>query len=152
MTPSLEKIRPGEAVSANHYNQLVDALQRLQREFQRDGGATRGSTRRAQGPAWNITSAFPIEVRRHPGGVHVSLANGVGGADDAYIELTSALAFGGSATAKILAYDGAAWTDAPTSEIVVHDVVGTMDGSVGDKGLARRHRQSGLWLLWQLQC
>ena len=59
MTPPLEKLRRGEAVSANHYNQLVNALQELQREFQRDGAAPRGSTRRPHGPAWNITSAFP---------------------------------------------------------------------------------------------
>jgi hypothetical protein len=97
---------------------------------------------------WPITSSFPIEVRRHAGGVHLSLAY----TDrDAVIELTSQLSAGGSARAKVLWLDGA-WKEAESEELTVYDVIGTMEGDPGDKALAKFHRQSGRWLVWQLQC
>ena len=39
-----------------------------------------------------------------------------------------------------------------SEEITVYDVIGTMEGDPGDKALAKFHRQSGRWLVWQLQC
>ena len=123
----LRRVQPGEIISAAAYNALVDAIN----------------------PLLSISGSYPIEVRRHAAGVHVSLSY----ADkDAHVELTSELHGGSSATAKILHFDGADWQDGETDSIDVHDVIGSMEGSVGDKALVRFHRQSGLWLVWQLQC
>jgi hypothetical protein len=120
-------VQPGEIISAAAYNALVDAIN----------------------PLLSMSGSYPIEVRRHAAGVHVSLAY----ADkDAHVELTSELHSGGSATAKILHFDGDQWQDGETDSIDVHDVIGSMEGNVGDKALVRFHRQSGMWIVWQLQC
>ena len=123
----LKRVQPGEIISAAAYNALVDALN----------------------PLLNMSGSYPIEVRRHPAGVHVSLAY----ADkDAHVELTSELHSGGSAAAKVLHFDGQDWQDGETDSMTVHDVIGSLEGNVGDKALVRFHRQSGLWIVWQLQC
>lgn len=96
-----------------------------------------------------ITAAFPVEVRRHPGGVHISLAHGE---SEALVELTSSLSSGGQAAARILWYDGSAWQPADTDEITIHDAVGSFEGDSGDRALVKFDRQSGLWLVWQLEC
>ena len=123
----LKRVQPGEVVSAAAYNALVDAVN----------------------PLLSISGSYPIEVRRHAAGVHVSSAY----VDkDAHVELTADLHSGGSATAKLLHFDGEDWQDAETDSITVHDVIGSMEGNVGDKALIRFNRQSGLWIVWQLQC
>jgi hypothetical protein len=100
-------------------------------------------------PRWKITGSFPIEVRRHRGGVHISLAFTE---KEALVELTTMLTSGGNAKAKVLWRQGGTWSQADTDEITVYDAVGTMEGNVGDKALVKFHRQSGLWIVWQLQC
>ncbi len=67
------------------------------------------------------------------------------------VQLTTTLSMGGSAQARVLYFDGSAWRET-SQEITVHDVVGSMEGTPGKRGLAWFHRQSGLWLLWQLEC
>ncbi len=132
---SPRRLPPRSTVSASDYNALLDLVEELRELI--------GTPQR-----WPITSSFPIEVRRHPGGVHLSLAY----TDrDAVIELTTALSSGGSARAKVLWLDGA-WKEAESEELTVYDVIGTMEGDPGDKALAKFHRQSGRWLVWQLQC
>ena len=127
MFSPLQRVRPGALISADRFNALVDAINRLSR----------------------ITAAFPLEVHHTPVGVHLALAYGE---REAHVELTSDLASGGFATAKILAHDGLLWNEAATPEITVHDAVGTFEGTIQDRGLVRFHRQSGLWIVWQLRC
>ena len=67
------------------------------------------------------------------------------------MELTSTLTQGGSAQAKVLWFAGS-WSEAQTRELTVYDAVGTMYGVPGQKALVRFHRQSGRWLVWQMQC
>lgn len=125
--PSLPRVQPGETITAAHFNALADAVQRLS----------------------HVTAAFPLELRRHAGGVHLSLAM----LDkDAVCELTGDLHVGSSAPAEILAFDGAGWVDAETSTIVVHDALGTFEFQTGDRILARFHRQSGKWIVWNGEC
>jgi len=141
------RLPPGETVTAAHYNALVDALQ-ARGEPQREPGSSPLRELGSSPQRWNITSSFPIEVRRHAGGVHLSLAY----TDrDAVIELTTSLSSGSSAKAKVLWLDGI-WKESERDEITVYDVVGTMEGNPGEKGLAKFHRQSGRWIVWQLQC
>ena len=135
MTHSPRRLHRGATVSAAHHNALVDAVAGLRDLI--------SSPQR-----WPITASFPLEVRRHAGGIHISLAY----TDrDAVIELTSRLSAGGTARAKVLWLDGT-WKEAESEEITVYDVIGTMEGDPGDKALAKFHRQSGRWLVWQLQC
>jgi hypothetical protein len=135
MQQRIRRLPPGSNVSASEYNLLVDAVAALRELME--------SPQR-----WPISASFPLEVRRHAGGLHLSLAY----TDcDAVMELTSRLSGGGSARAKVLWLDGT-WQEAEREEITVYDVVGTMEGDPGDKGLAKFHRQSGRWLVWQLQC
>jgi hypothetical protein len=116
MTSRLRRVEPGEPITAAAFNALVDALNQ----------------------ALRITGAFPVEVRRHPGGTH--------------IELVSSLSSGGVASARILHFDGDDWIDADSDTIEVHDAIGSLEGNPGDHALVRFHRQSGRWLVWQLQC
>jgi hypothetical protein len=127
MTSRLRRVEPGEPITAATFNALVDALNQ----------------------ALRITAAFPVEARRHPGGTHISLAFTE---REALVELTSSLSSGGSATARILHFDGDDWIDADSDTIEVHDAIGSLEGNPGDKALVRFHRQSGRWLVWQLQC
>lgn len=125
--PSLPRVQPGETITAAQFNALSDAVQRLS----------------------HLTATFPLEVRRHSGGVHLSLAM----IDkDAVCELTGDLHVGGSAPAKLLAFDGTSWVDAETSTITVYDALGTFEFVSGDRVLARFHRQSGRWIVWNGQC
>jgi hypothetical protein len=120
----LRRVQPGEPISAALYNALVDAVNRL----------------------LNVTGSFPIEVRRHPAGVHVSLAYAE---REAVVELQTALAPASTATGQILWRDSAAWLPGDTAAIDVEDPLGNMAGVPGDRLLARFHRQSGRWLVWQ---
>ncbi len=127
MPAKLKRVRPGSPITAAAYNALVDAVNELA----------------------SIGGAYPIEVRRHPGGVVVSLAYQD---KEAVCELSAALSAGGSAAAKILAYDGADWVDADTAEIAVHDVIGSFEFDAGDRVLTRFNRQAGLWIIWNGAC
>jgi hypothetical protein len=124
MSSKLRRVQPGEPITAAAFNALVDAVNRL----------------------GQVTAAFPLEVRRTPGGVHVSLAYTE---HEALAELTAPLAPGGSATARLLGWDGAAWLPTPAAEISLHDGLVALGGVPGDRVLARFHRQSGRWLVWQ---
>lgn len=127
MPGRLRRVEPGEPVSAATFNALVDAVNQ----------------------ALRITAAFPLEVRRHPGGVHVSLSVME---REAVVQLTSTITSGGSGTARIQHFDGDDWIDADTDAITIHDAIGTFEGNPGDRALVRFHRQSGQWIVWQLQC
>lgn len=124
MSSRIRRVAPGEPISAALFNALVDSIERL----------------------GNLTGAFPIEVHRHPGGLHVALASAE---REALARLTTALAPGGTATAQILWHDGSAWQDAETGAVELHDDHGNMAGVPGDRVLARFHRQSGRWIVWQ---
>lgn len=120
-------VQPGETITAAQFNALAAAVRRLSQ----------------------LTAAFPLEVRRHAGGLHLSLAVWE---RDALCELTGDLHIGGAAPAKILHFDGANWVDAETSAIVLHDALGTFEFLSGDRVLARYHRQSGRWIVWNGEC
>jgi len=130
----ISELRPDACVTPRAYNQLVRAIRELREA--------------ARLLPEQITGAFPIEIRRHPAGVHISLAYSE---RTALVELTGTLASGSNTTAKVLWYDGA-WQEAETDEITIHDAIGTMEGDPGDNALVRFHRQSGQWIVWQLQC
>lgn len=134
-------LQPQAPVTADEYNRLaahVEQLQRQLRALQDD---------RAVEP--QVTAAPPLEVRRRPDGWHLSLASRE---PSALVELTASLSIGSSAAAKVLWYQGGQWTEAETAEIVVHDAIGTFEGNAGDKALVRFDAQSGLWIIWQMQC
>ncbi|MDZ4781237.1 MAG: hypothetical protein SGJ19_13365 [Planctomycetia bacterium] len=120
-------VQPGETITAAQYNALAAAVRRLS----------------------HLTAAFPLEARRHAGGVHLSLAFLE---REAICELTGDLHVGGSASAKILDFDGVSWVDADTSTVVVHDALGTFEFVSGDRVLVRFHRQSGKWIVWNGKC
>ncbi len=95
-----------------------------------------------------LSAAAPLKLLQHPGGLQL-VAPPPEAAE--VVQLTTTLALGGSARARVLHYDGSTWKQT-TQEITVHDVVGSMEGTPGKRGLAWFHRQSGLWILWQLEC
>lgn len=123
----LPTVQPGETITAAQFNALAAAVRRLS----------------------HLTAAFPLEVRRHAGGVHLSLAVWE---REAVCELTGDLHIGGTAPAKILHFDGVSWIDAETSTITVEDSLGTFEFVAGDRVLARFHRQSGKWIVWNGKC
>ncbi len=95
-----------------------------------------------------LSVAAPLKLLQHAGGLQL-----VAPLPEAaeVVQLTTTLTLGGSAQARVLHYDGATWKQT-AQEITVHDVVGSMEGTPGKRGLAWFHRQSGLWILWQLEC
>ena len=96
----------------------------------------------------SIQAAFPLRSIGHASGRHIA-APPLEAAE--VVQLAGTLSMGGSVRARVLRYNGAAWIDTG-EEITVHDVVGSMEGTPGKRGLAWFHRQSGLWILWQLEC
>ncbi len=124
---SVPRVQPGETITAAQFNALAAAVQRLSQ----------------------LTTAFPLEARRHAGGVHLSLAVQE---RESLCELTADLHVGGSAPAKILAFDGTNWIDGETSTIVVYDALGTFEFLSGDRVLVRFHRQAGRWIVWNGKC
>lgn len=127
MVRELRRVRSGEEITSDWANALVDAVTAL----------------------GQITAAYPLEVSRDAAGLRLSLAAGL---KIELVELTSDLNSGGEATAKILVRDGDDWVDAATSEIDVEDPLGTFEGATGDRALVLFHRQSGKWLVLQLEC
>lgn len=140
LTPAdaAEPLRPLEY----RLRRVEQQLAALQRRAARPGTLPRQ-------PATPLSAAPPLHLRRTPAGTLLAAAP-----QDlqALVVLTGDLALGGQAPARILAYDGQAWRDADTREIVVHDAIGTFQGRAGDRALVKFHRQSGLWLVWQLRC
>ncbi len=137
--PRLPWLPSRQPVTAADYNRLVLALNNLQAKF----------AAQAALPPLRLTAAFPLEARQRPGGWHVSLAYEE---QAAVVELTGNLSLGSSGTARVLWWLGDAWQEAETAEITVHDALGTFEGNPGDKALVRFDRQSGQWIVWQLQC
>lgn len=133
----------GQEITVDDYNRLAAALNHLQQQL---AGLARPA---AEDVEPQLTAAPPLEVRRRPGGWHLSMTQPQ---HTALVELTADLSIGSSATAKVLWYQGSAWTDADTAEIVVHDALGTFEGNSGSKALVAFDRQSGQWIVWQLQC
>ena len=135
-------LMPGQDITVDDYNRLAAALNHLERQLA-------ALARADDDPQPQLTAAPPLEVRRQPGGWHLCLA---APQHTALVELTAELSLGSSATAKVLWHQGDDWTEADTAEVVVHDALGTFEGSPGHKALVSFDRQSGQWLIWQLQC
>lgn len=132
----------GQEITVDDYNRLAAALNHLEQRLA-------GFARPAADAEPQLTAAPPLEVRRRPGGWHLSMTQPE---HTAVVELTADLSIGSNATAKVLRYHDGAWTDADTAEIVVHDALGTFEGTSGSKALVAFDRQSGQWIVWQLQC
>ncbi len=137
--PHLAFLPADHPLSAADHNRLAKAVLDLQAQLHQLQAA----------PQPQLTAAFPLEVRRRPGGWHVALAYEE---QTALVELTGSLSSGSSAFAKVLWRFEGEWQEAETAELTVHDVLGTFEGEVGDRALVRFDRQSGQWLVWQLQC
>lgn len=142
MMMRLSLLLPGQEIAVDDYNRLATALNDLERRLAALARADDDSLPQ-------ITATPPLEVRRRPGGWHLSLA---APQHTALVELTAELSIGSSATAKVLWYQGDDWTEADTTELVVHDALGTFEGSPGSKALVAFDCQSGQWIVWQLQC
>ncbi len=128
MAEPLREVQPGEPITALWANALVAWIRR----------------------ALKITVAAPLQLSQGPHGTHISIATTQ---EDKLIELTAALASGGSATAKRLLWDGTDWTLTGAEEITLHDSVGgSRDGASGDRGWAFFSRESGRWELKTLGC
>lgn len=132
----------GQEITVDDYNRLAAALNHLEQRLAE-------FARPAADAEPQLTAAPPLEVRRRPGGWHLSMTQPY---HTALVELAADLSIGSSATAKVLWYQAGTWTDADTDEIVVHDALGTFEGSSGSKALVAFDRQSGQWIVWQLQC
>lgn len=128
-----------QVVSAADHNRLARAIVEIQSQLNELLSA----------PRPQMTAAFPLEVRRRPGGWHFALAYEE---QAALVELTGEMARGSSAYAKVLWLFGGEWQEANTAEITIHDALGTLEGELGDRALVRFDRQSGQWIVWQLQC
>ena len=135
----LPRLPAEHAVTADDFNRLAAACLELQQQLLSAVSAAEPQ----------ITAAFPVEVRRRPGGWHLSLAYEE---QAAVVELTSTLSLGGEAYARVLWHVEGDWTEAETAELTVHDALGTFEGNPGDRALVRFDRQSGQWIVWQLQC
>jgi len=96
-----------------------------------------------------LSVAPPLELSRDAAGYRIRLATLE---KIELFELTEDLSAGSSAAADVLAFDAAAWNPAATASILVTDPIGSFEGLIGDRGIAMLHRQSGLWLVLQLQC
>lgn len=128
---SLKKVRRGDAIKAEHINAIIERLDELE-----------------------IRAASPLQITRVQGsGALISLGFGF----DLFcvFELTSQLNPGSYADAKILWDVGKAGTwgeDGDTTTIQVNDAIETFTGEVGDRGIAKFDRQSGLWVVLNLKC
>ncbi|MCA9100058.1 MAG: hypothetical protein R3C10_03630 [Pirellulales bacterium] len=130
MAGPLQRVRRGDAITAEWANALVDAVESLQR----------------------LSVAAPLQLSQDGAGRRLSLAPGL---RIEIFELIDDIAAGSSADAKILWFDGTAWSDAATHNIIVHDAIGTFDGVAGERGIAFFHRQAkpaGQWVILQLEC
>ena len=93
--------------------------------------------------------APPLQLSRGAASYRLSLADWP---KIELFELNEDLMAGGSAEASVLAFDGTDWQPAATQTIVVHDAVGSFDALSGSRGVTWFHRQSGMWLVMQLEC
>src|SRR5262245_43110371 len=117
----LRHVRPGEAITAAAHNALVDAVGRLDK----------------------VTAALPLEVRRLPGGIHLSLAHEE---RVAVAQLAGSLTAGGAAAANVLWWTGAVWGAAATGPITVYDVLNNPYLPSATRVVVRFDRQAGRWL------
>lgn len=129
----LERVKPGQTIEAAHFNALVDAIN-----------------------AMELRAAAPLAITKTAsGGTVVSL--GFGYDEFVVFELTEDLEEDSgvrTASAKILwdlAQAGTWDTDADTDEIEVYAATNAT-GTSGDRGIAKFDRQSGLWLILDLDC
>lgn len=130
MAGNLQRVRRGDAITADWANAVVAAVESLQR----------------------LSVAAPLQLSRDTTGTRLSMAAGL---RIELFELLEDLAAGSSAAAKILWFDGTDWVDAATHDIVVYDAIGTFNGVTGDRGAAFFHRQAklaGQWVILQLEC
>lgn len=125
----LDRIRPGEPISAEWANAVLAELERLRR--------------------WAVGA--PLRMSAGEAGASLALPRE---SEPQMIELLGALAAGGSATAKRLRWSEsmAAFVDLDAANITVFDALGTFVGGVGDRGYAFFNRGSGRWELLQLAC
>lgn len=129
----LPRVKPGQVIEADHFNQLVDAIN-----------------------AMELRVAAPLAITKSAaGGTVVSM--GFGYDEFVVFELLEDLeddAGVRAADAKILwdTLQAGEWaTDADTAEITVYAAT-NMTGTSGDRGIAKFDRQSGLWLILDLDC
>lgn len=127
--PLLERIRPGQPISAEWANALLAELERLRR--------------------WSVGP--PLRMVAGQSGVGLAASRE---AEPQLIELLGALAAGGSAPAKRLLWSesSAAMVDLDAANITVFDALGTFVGGAGDRGYAFFNRAAGRWELLQLAC
>jgi len=130
MAGNLQRVRRGDAITADWANAVVEAVESLRR----------------------LSVAAPLQLSHDSAGRRLSLAPGL---RIEVFELLEDIAAGSSAAAKILWFDDTDWSDAATHDIVVHDAIGSFNGQTGDRGIAFYHRQAklaGQWVILQLEC
>ena len=130
MAAQLQRVRRGDAITADWANSVVEAVESLRR----------------------MSVAAPLQLSQDSSGRRLSLAPGL---RIEVFELLEDIAAGSSAEAKILWYDDPDWSDAATHDIVVYDAIGTFNGVLGDRGIAFFHQQAkptGQWVILQLEC
>ncbi len=143
------KLAADERVSREVVNQLIEALTELRSSRTGVGAEQFASGSTEDGARPLVRAASPLCARHRPFG----LAIGTQQAEfEELVELVTDLHIGGSATAKVLTFDGLTWTEADTEELNVHDAIGTFEGVAGGRALVRFHRRSGQWIVWQLHC
>ncbi|MDA7977508.1 MAG: hypothetical protein MPJ50_01905 [Pirellulales bacterium] len=146
MTFFPRKLSPDEEISRETVNRLIDEIAEMRRQSRtRESGE--GAPAGGVSPQVNVAS--PLGLRKQAGSAVIS--NHPAEYDE-LVELVTDLHLGGSATAKVLTYDGVAWVEAETEELTVHDAIGTFEGIIGARALVKFHRRSGRWIVWQLRC
>ncbi len=143
------KLTGDEVVSREIFNALVDAVDGLRRTSGNVDDADDFSSPSSSAGRSFFRAASPLCVRRRPFGI--SLDQQTPELEE-LVELVTDLHIGGSATAKVLTFDGTSWIEAETEELTVHDAVNTFEGVSGARALVRFHRRSGQWIVWQLRC
>jgi hypothetical protein len=125
----LDRIAPGEPISAEWANALLAEIERLRR--------------------WSVGA--PLRMVAGEAGIALSATRE---SEPQLIELLGALAAGGSAAAKRLHWSEAAndFLDLDAANITVFDALGTFVGGAGDRGYAFFNRGSGRWEILQLAC
>lgn len=143
------KLASDEVVSRDVFNALVDAVTALRQSPGRADDVEVSPSLSSSNGRQIIRSASPLCVRRRPYGIFLDQQTAE---LEELVELVTDLHLGGSATAKVLTFDGMNWTEAETEEITVHDAINTFEGVSGARALVRFHRRSGRWIVWQLRC
>lgn len=130
MAGILQRVRRGDAITADWANAVVEAVENLRR----------------------LSVAAPLQLSHDSAGRRLSLSPGL---RIELFELLEDLAAGSSASARILWFDGTTWNAAASHDIVVYDAVGSFNGVTGDRGIVFFHQQAkpaGQWVILQLEC